>query len=227
MTGLILALDVKDINKAWSLVQATEPYVDMFKIGLELFHATGTYGYDMISQGTTKPIMLDLKLHDIPITIYRSVISLARLQPKIITVHATGGAFMMECAATAAHDYVTFNKGKKQATIAAVTVLTSNRMNRINAHLKTLSLTRKAVSSYVNTIVCSPLEAYWVKKFYPNVTIISPGIRLPDDYPHDQVRVATPEQAKKNGVDYIVVGRSITEANHPALVAKTIKDMIQ
>jgi len=164
-------------------------------------------------------IFLDLKLHDIPNTVKSAMQSLSNLDPDIIDVHAAGTIEMMR----AALEGVTRQDGTKPIVVA-VTQLTSTSQDIMNHELlipasmeeTVLHYAKNAQKAGLSGIVCSPLEAEIVKKTIGNNFVtITPGIRLANAMKDDQVRVSTPEQAKRIGTDFIVVGRPITRAEDP------------
>ena len=192
------------------------------KIGMELFYATGIEYIKYLKKQGYK-IFLDLKLHDIPTTVFKTIKVLANLDVDIINVHASGGSVMM----VAAKDAI----GEKKTKIIAVTQLTSTSQKMLNEELlidKTIMQTVKryannAKNSGLDGVVCSAQEALEIKKIDRNFMIVTPGIRLNDDENNDQIRVTTPKEAKELGATHIVVGRSITKANNPYEIYLKIK----
>ena len=192
------------------------------KIGMELFYATGIEYIKYLKKQGYK-IFLDLKLHDIPTTVFKTIKVLANLDVDIINVHASGGSVMM----VAAKDAI----GEKKTKIIAVTQLTSTSQKMLNEELlidKTIMQTVKryannAKNSGLDGVVCSAQEALEIKKIDKNFMIVTPGIRLNDDENNDQIRVTTPKEAKELGATHIVVGRSITKANNPYEIYLKIK----
>ncbi|MDT7570495.1 MAG: orotidine-5-phosphate decarboxylase, partial [Actinomycetota bacterium] len=159
-------------------------------------------------------------LHDIPNTVAGAARSVARLKPKYLTVHATGGAEMVRAAVEAAPD----------VTIAAVTVLTSlgdTSLEQIGLAGPASDAVRRlaalAVGAGAGALVCSPQEVAAVRaEVGPGVVLITPGVRPAGSDAQDQARIATPEQAMKNGADLLVIGRPITGAADPGAAAATI-----
>lgn len=192
-----------------------KPFV---KIGMELFYAEGP---DIVREIKARghKIFLDLKLHDIPNTVKKSMAVLSRLDVDMTNLHAGGTIAMME----AALEGLTRPDGTRPLLIA-VTQLTSTDEERMHRDLLINEKMDKVVMHYANNakiagldgVVCSPLEAGKVHEVCGNGFLtVTPGVRFADGDKGDQVRVMTPEQAKKIGSDYIVVGRPITAAADP------------
>ncbi len=217
---IVLALDTPDLAEARALAVATRDTVGLVKVGLELFSAHGPEAVRAL-RADGHQVMLDLKLHDIPATIGRTVASLAPLGAELLTVHAGGGAAMLAAAVEAAGP----------TRIAAVTVLTSlgpedlAALGLDDAAGAAVRLTRLALESGCQAVICSPQEVARLRTLAgPAVTIICPGVRpaahvLGSD---DQARVATPQAALAAGADLLVVGRPITQAPDPAAAAAAI-----
>lgn len=192
-----------------------KPYV---KIGMELFYAEGPQIVrDLKERGHS--IFLDLKLHDIPNTVKKSMSVLSRLDVDMCNLHAAGTKAMME----AAIEGLTRPDGSRPLLIA-VTQLTSTSQDRMQEDLLIWEPLEKVVLHYAKNardagldgVVCSPLEAASVHEACgASFLTVTPGVRFADDSVGDQVRVATPLRAKELGSDYIVVGRSITAAADP------------
>ncbi|MCL2334817.1 MAG: orotidine-5'-phosphate decarboxylase [Endomicrobia bacterium] len=211
MKKTILALDVFDLKTAEKLVKDTAPYIDIFKVGPILFLRSGKEIISMI-QNNGKEVFLDLKFHDIPATVKRSVESAKDLGVYSLTVHSIGGEEMLKEAAAV--------KGRPK--IWAVTVLTS----QVTTPEEVIRRAKLAKSCGVDGVIASPLEIELIKKECgKDFEVVTPGIR-PAKTDDDQKRVATPEAAVKAGADFIVVGRPIIEAADPALAAKNIYEII-
>jgi orotidine-5'-phosphate decarboxylase len=217
---IAVALDAPDVETAARWAQAVTPYVAVVKVGLELFCRTGPSVVETVRGGTGVGLFLDLKLHDIPNTVAGAARSVARLKPKYLTVHASGGADMVRAAVDAAPD----------VSIAAVTVLTSlgdASLEQIGLAGPASDAVRRlaalAVGAGAGALVCSPQEVAAVRaEVGPGVVLITPGVRPAGSDAQDQARVATPEQALKNGADLLVIGRPITGAADPGAAAATI-----
>ena len=217
---IAVALDAPDVETAARWAQAVTPYVSVVKVGLELFCRTGPSVVETVRGGSGVDLFLDLKLHDIPNTVAGAARSVARLKPKYLTVHATGGADMVRAAVEAAPD----------VTIAAVTVLTSldeGSLEQIGLAGPASDAVRRlaalAVGAGAGALVCSPQEVALVRaEVGPGVVLITPGVRPAGSDAQDQARVSTPEQALKDGADLLVIGRPITGAADPGAAAATI-----
>lgn len=192
-----------------------KPYV---KVGMELFYAEGPeIVREIKSRG--HQIFLDLKLHDIPNTVKKSMSVLSRLDVDMVNLHAAGTRAMME----AALEGVTRLDGSRPLVIA-VTQLTSTSQERMQEELLISAPIDDTVMHYaanaekagLDGVVCSPMEAGKVHETCGKQFLtVTPGIRFADGDKGDQVRVTTPAQAKEIGSDYIVVGRPITAASDP------------
>lgn len=209
----------------FSSAQATFDFLDKFneekpfvKIGMELYYAEGPSIVKEIKKRGHK-IFLDLKLHDIPNTVKKSMAVLSKLDVDMTNLHAAGTIDMMK----AALEGLTREDGTRPLLIA-VTQLTSTSEERMQNELLINASINDTIVKYANNakeagldgVVCSPLEAGMVKdscgKSFMTVT---PGVRFADGDIGDQVRVTTPAKAKEIGSDYIVVGRPITAAEDP------------
>ena len=205
--------------------EATLEFLDKFtgkkpfvKIGMELFYAEGPAIVKEIKARGHK-IFLDLKLHDIPNTVKKSMAVLSRLDVDMTNLHAAGTISMMQGAL----EGLTREDGTRPLLIA-VTQLTSTDQERMENDLLIKEPIDKVVMHYANNakiagldgVVCSPLEAGKVHETCgENFLTVTPGVRFADGDIGDQKRVMTPAEAKKIGSDYIVVGRPITAAADP------------
>ena len=195
--------------------EGRKPFV---KIGMELFYAEGPQIVKEIKERGHK-IFLDLKLHDIPNTVKKSMAVLSNLDVDMTNLHAGGTIAMME----AALEGLTRPDGTRPMLIA-VTQLTSTSEERMKTDLLINEPIDKVVMHYAHNaklagldgVVCSPLEAGKVHETCGDGFVtVTPGVRFADGDIGDQVRVMTPAQAKTIGSDYIVVGRPITAAEDP------------
>ncbi|MBQ5592464.1 MAG: orotidine-5'-phosphate decarboxylase [Clostridia bacterium] len=195
--------------------EGRKPFV---KIGMELFYAEGPQIVKEIKERGHK-IFLDLKLHDIPNTVKKSMAVLSNLDVDMTNLHAGGTIAMME----AALEGLTRPDGTRPMLIA-VTQLTSTSEERMKTDLLINEPIDKVVMHYAHNaklagldgVVCSPLEAGKVHETCGDGFVtVTPGVRFADGDIGDQVRVMTPAEAKKIGSDYIVVGRPITAAADP------------
>lgn len=214
MKDVIIACDFKDKDELNSFLEKLGNEKPFLKIGMELFYKEGPLLIkELKSQGYK--IFLDLKLHDIPTTVYKAMKNLGFLGVDIINVHASGGIKMMEFAKKA------LDEVQSQALLIAVTQLTSTSESVLQEELLIPTSVEEAVKHYaMNTklagldgVVCSPLEAPIINKL--GLKSITPGIRFSDNNKDDQVRISTPALAKELGSSFIVVGRAITKAENP------------
>ena len=224
MAELIVALDVSSVDEAEAVVTRLGPAVNFYKIGLELFSATGP---DVVARvkAQGKRVFLDLKLHDIPRTVERAVKSCAGLGVDLLTIHSSGGRAMIHAAAEAAAAC-----GAAAPRIVAVTCLTSLDqkdltdlgIGRAMAE-QVAALGSLALGSGANGIVCSPQEVAAMRKLLgPAALLVTPGVRPTGAAVGDQKRVATPAQAVRDGSTHLVVGRPILEAADPRAAATAI-----
>lgn len=192
-----------------------KPYV---KIGMELFYAEGPEIVREIKNRGHK-IFLDLKLHDIPNTVEKAMKSLSRLSIDMVNVHAAGTVEMMEAAKRGLK-----GDSEEGPLLIAVTQLTSTSQERMNEELLidgkledvVIKYARNAKKAGLDGVVCSPLESGMIHDACgDDFVTVTPGVRFADSAKDDQVRITTPEGAKKLGSDYIVVGRPITKAEDP------------
>jgi|TARA_B110000211_G_C14089389_1_gene558190 orotidine-5'-phosphate decarboxylase len=196
-----------------------------YKFGLEFFNSKK--GRIFLSKVKNKIIWLDLKLFDIPNTVYYSILALKDLRNvRYLTIHASGGLEMMKAAKTAA---LKINKNIK---ILGVTVLTSfaDKSLKKTGHtksIKNLAIHQAKLSKEagLDGIICSGREVKNLKKICKKMEIITPGIRLLGDKNQDQKRVMTPKSAFSNGATGIVIGRSITKGNIKNNMQKLIKSL--
>lgn len=220
MAELILPLDQPSQRHALALVDDLGDDVDFYKVGLELFTRAGP-GVVRALHGRGKRVFLDLKLLDIPNTVAGAVRAAAELDVELLTVHATGGEAMLAAAAEAAGG---------RLRLLAVSVLTSFSADELSSvwgrpvhdlEAEVQRLAALARSSGIDGVVSSAHEVAALRgALGPEAVLVTPGIRLQGGPAHDQRRVATPEQAVRDGADYLVVGRAITGADdrHAAVV---------
>lgn len=190
------------------------------KVGMELTYA---FGFEMIREIKERghKIFLDLKLHDIPNTVKNGMKNLAKLDVDVVNLHVAGGSAMMKAAMEGLNEGAV--NGKRPLCIA-VTQLTSTSQEAMNEELLipgdvkdvVISYAKLAKESGLDGVVCSVHEARAIHEACgADFLTVTPGIRLSSDSKDDQKRVATPQFAKEEGCDYIVVGRSITKSEDP------------
>lgn len=215
---VIIACDFASAEDTFRFLDKFTEEKPFVKIGMELFYAEGPSIVKEIKRRGHK-IFLDLKLHDIPNTVKKSMAVLSKLDVDMTNLHAPGTIDMMK----AALEGLTREDGTRPILIA-VTQLTSTSEERmqnellINASINDtiVKYAQNAKTAGLDGVVCSPLEAGMVKQACSDSFItVTPGVRFADGEVGDQVRVTTPEKAKEIGSDYIVVGRPITQADDP------------
>lgn len=224
-TRLILAVDTPDPVVALGWMQFAGRRCDAVKLGLEFTLANGPVAVGCLAEGHR--LFLDLKLHDIPNTVAASVRALAPLRPAMLTVHAAGGAAMIEAAAEAVREAY---PADAQPILLAVTVLTSLDAESLHAtgvaggpRQQVLRLGRLAIAAGATGLVCSPHEVAPLRdSLGQGPCLVVPGVRPAGAASGDQKRVMTPAEARDAGADWIVVGRPITRAADPAAAAAAI-----
>ncbi len=215
---VIIACDFNSKEQLFAFLDKFQDEKPYLKVGMELFYAGGVEIVKEIKKRGHK-IFLDLKLHDIPNTVKKSMAVLSAYDVDMVNLHASGGSVMMKGAL----EGLTRADGTRSLLIA-VTQLTSTNQELMTNELLidkpldqvVMSYAQNAKNCGLDGVVCSPLEAGKVhgvcgEKFLT----ITPGIGLAGDAVGDQKRVTTPKMAKELGSDYIVVGRSITGAEDP------------
>ncbi|MBI5396004.1 MAG: orotidine-5'-phosphate decarboxylase [Verrucomicrobia bacterium] len=217
-TELIVALDVPTLDDASRLLDRLGGSVRWFKVGMQLFTATGPAVVREIRSRGAK-VFLDLKFHDIPNTVAGAAQSAAALGVEMFNVHASGGEEMMRAAVTGGG-----REGGARPLVIAVTILTSQAASEADV----LKLARAAKASGLDGVVCSAREAVTLKReLGADFKLVCPGIRPSWSETGDQKRIVTPRDAVKAGADYIVVGRPILAAPNPAEAAKRVLDEMQ
>lgn len=227
---VIIACDFAGRDEVFAFLDKFTDVKPFVKIGMELFYAEGPQIVRDIKARGHK-IFLDLKLHDIPNTVKKSMAVLSRLDVDMCNLHAGGTVAMMEAAV----EGLTRPDGSRPILIA-VTQLTSTSAERLKEDLLINEPMEKVVMHYAQNaakagldgVVCSPLEAAAVHAACGDSFLtVTPGIRFADGEKGDQVRVMTPADAKKIGSDYIVVGRPITAAADPvAAYKRCVKEFV-
>ena len=214
MNKIILALDTTNLDEAINITKKIKDKIFTVKLGLEFFNAHGKVGIKKFNEIGINNLMLDLKLKDIPETVYKAIKALDDIKFGYLTIHGQGGNPMIERAKKAASEI------KCQPNIMMITILTAlndedlksiGNDNTVIEQVKKLAAVAKEMKIGV---VCSGHEAKIVRKIVgPNILIFTPGIRMISDNKNDQQRVCTPMESIKNGSDKIIVGRSITKGN--------------
>lgn len=226
---VIIALDFPTLEKTLNFLDKFEEEKLFVKIGMELYLQNGPVVIEKIKKRGHK-IFLDLKLHDIPNTVYSTAKGLAKFNIDILTVHAAGGSEMLKAAKKG------IEERKANTKVIAITQLTSTSEEDMRKEQNIQSTIEESVLNYaklskesgIDGVVSSVWETEKIRKQSgENFIIINPGIRLKEDSKGDQKRVATPLEAKEKGATYIVVGRSITANENPVERYRNIKNIFE
>jgi orotidine-5'-phosphate decarboxylase len=215
----IVALDQMSLDEIDLFLSRPENTLPTVKIGLELFVKYGADLVHKIHRDYKKKIFLDLKLHDIPITVERAIHSLKNLPIDFLTIHISGGEEMLKAALKEARLSI------PECKILGVSFLTSLEdadLEKIfgitNTKEAFTRLFNIADTSGIDGVICSPHEISLVKKHYQRLLAITPGIRFRDEIDNqktqDQKRVASTKDAINSGADFVVIGRSLTKAQN-------------
>jgi orotidine-5'-phosphate decarboxylase len=214
---IIVSIDETDFTRASKIIDNLDPKKCMVKIGSVSFNSSG---HELIFYAAEKgfEIFLDLKLHDIPNTVKKSIEGLAVLPIKLLTIHASGGKDMMKAAmeGVSGSDIKVFG-------VTALTSLSDNDTNEIyrrSATEQVNAMLDLAESVNIDGVVCSPHELELVSQ-RESLLSMTPGIRL-EKLADDQKRVMTPSEAINLGADYIVIGRPITASDN---IKKTLNEI--
>ena len=221
---LVLALDVPSLSDAAPLLALGEE-VGVFKVGLELFVASGPAAVEAVHR-VGAACFLDLKLHDIPATVGHAVRAACALGARYLSVHASAGPSALQAAAEAARG--------SETTLLAVTALTSldgDELSAIGMSSDPAAVVRRlaelAHQHGIGGFVCSPREVALVREVAgPDAIVVTPGVRPTGAAVGDQRRVATPTEAIVGGADLLVIGRPIRDAVDPAAAARAIVEEI-
>jgi orotidine-5'-phosphate decarboxylase len=225
---LIVAIDMSDSREVEKLCRELDNSVGILKIGLELIYSQGLDILKMVRDSGYQ-IFLDAKLHDIPEQVSRSCAAVAKLGVRMVTLHTLGGYNMLHKSVEKVKE-ASAGLGIESPLLLGVTILTSlddsdlEEMGfRSRVQDTVLRLADLAVRAGLDGIVCSAQEASLIKaKYGDRLIVVTPGIRPAGQEPGDQKRVVTPAEAMKVGIDYIVVGRPITEAQDRLAAARAI-----
>lgn len=217
---IAVALDAPNLLITQEWAKAVGPHVQVVKVGLEVFLRDGHASVKAAREASGCDVFLDLKLHDIPATVNGAAESVSILNPKYLTVHASGGADMIKAAVDAV----------PETLITAVTILTSLSQEQLaqmgwtgSAQDIVKRLAAMSVAAGARAIVCSPQEVASVRSEVGNAAVlITPGVRPAGSDAGDQKRIATPQQALDDGADLLVIGRPITGSSDVAKAAAQI-----
>ena len=214
MNRIILALDTTNLKEAISVTKKIKNKIFTIKLGLEFFNAHGKEGVKKFNEIGITNLMLDLKLKDIPETIYKAIKVLDDIKFGFLTIHGQGGKSMIDRAKKAA------NEIKSKPNIMMVTILTAlsdsdlKDIGNDNTVVEQVKKLAKIAKEMEVGVVCSGHEAKIVRKIIgPNLLIFTPGIRMNNDNKDDQKRVCSPIESIKNGSNKIIMGRSLIKGN--------------
>jgi orotidine-5'-phosphate decarboxylase len=223
---LAVPLDVHSLEEARPLAEALAGIAGWFKVGSELFSAAGPDALRMA--GGHARVFLDIKLHDIPHQVARTVQAVTAHRVQLLTLHASGGSDMLRAARDAADDAAT-RLGCERPRLVAVTVLTSlgdADLKEIgvaaSAEDQVARLADLAIEAGIDGVVASPREAAALRSRAPGLFLVTPGIRSAPAADDDQTRTATPGDAIRAGSDLLVVGRPILRAPDRAAAARAV-----
>jgi orotidine-5'-phosphate decarboxylase len=216
---IYVAIDTPDMERARAIAAAVKRHAGGLKLGLEFFCHNGRHGVMELAE-LGLPIFLDLKLHDIPNTVAKSIQALAPITPAVLTVHAAGGRAMLEDAKAAAP------AGTKVVAVTVLTSLDGDDLASIGVksdnHTQVELLAALAKDAGLDGIVCSGNEVSAVRKNWKDGFFVVPGIRPANAQLGDQKRVMTPRGAIDAGASILVIGRPVTGAADPAIALREI-----
>ena len=214
MNRIILALDTTNLDEAINIAKITKDKIFTIKLGLEFFNAHGKFGVKKINEIGISNLMLDLKLKDIPETVYKAIKALDDIKFSFLTIHGQGGKSMIDQAKKAASEI------KSKPNIMMVTVLTALNDNDlkdigIDKSVKEQVESLSKIAKEMNIgVVCSGNEAKIVRNIIGHdLLIFTPGIRMKNDNHNDQKRICSPSDSIKNGANKIIMGRGLLRGN--------------
>ena len=226
---IIFALDVNGLSEIDRYAELLAGRVGMFKVGKELFTATGPEAVRTVQRHGGR-VFLDLKYHDIPNTVAKAMVEAARMGVQLANLHALGGEEMMATAAAA----VRTEFGEQRPKLLAVTILTSSTEATLRGvgiehpvQEMVVRLAKLAHNAGMDGVVASPLEIGLIREACgPDFLIVTPGVRPSFASVDDQKRIMTPAEAVTEGADYLVIGRPIAKADNPQTAADLIAEEI-
>jgi orotidine-5'-phosphate decarboxylase len=231
---IIVGLDVPTADEARQHIADLRDEVGAFKIGLQLFSSAGaSFVREVVDSGIK--VFLDVKFHDIPNTVAKASIEIARLGVWMFNLHAVGGSEMMRTTFEEVSEFCE-KENISKPKIIGVTVLTSSNQETLRetgidreVELLVLNLAKLTAKCGLDGVVASPLEAGLIRSNVNNkdFLIVTPGIRPGFATNDDQKRVMTPKDALRNGSDYLVIGRPILQAPDKIKAVHQILEEIQ
>ena len=226
MKKIILALDTTNLEEAISITKKVKDKIFTIKIGLEFFNSFGKEGIRKLNKIGMTNLMLDLKLNDIPQTVYKAIKALDDISFGYLTIHGQGGKEMIEKAKKASSEI------KCQPKIMMVTILTAlsdddlKNMGNNNTVIEQVKKLAKVAKETEVGVICSGHEAIIVRKIIGTSHLIfTPGIRMKSDNKNDQKRICTPKESIDNGSDKIIMGRSLINGNIEENLDKVLNSM--
>ena len=216
----IVALDTPSLDVARKLIKELKGVISFYKIGFELFTAHGWAAVDLVKKSGGR-VFLDLKFHDIPNTVAKTVAVICEHEIEMFNVHALGGLEMMQGVRKMIDERV--ETGKKKPVALGVTILTSHTESQLSQELgihkslqqEVCDLAKLVQKAGLEGVVSSPQETAALRKLFPNFLMVTPGVRPEGSSKGDQKRTFTPREALAAGADYLVIGRPITAAANP------------
>jgi len=216
---IYVAIDTPDMERARAIASAVKRHAGGLKLGLEFFCHNGRHGVLELAE-LGLPVFLDLKLHDIPNTVAKSIQALAPITPAVLTVHAAGGRAMLEDAKAAAP------AGTKVVAVTVLTSLDGDDLASIgvstDSHGQVERLAALAKEAGLDGIVCSGNEVAAARKKWKDGFFVVPGIRPANAHVGDQKRIMTPRKAIDAGASILVIGRPVTAAEDPGMALREI-----
>jgi orotidine-5'-phosphate decarboxylase len=233
---IMVALDYSSAEEAKALLRELQGIPCYMKVGMQLFYAAGPGFVHYLKEQGYK-VFLDVKMHDIPNTVKGGSESVTRLGVDMFNIHASGGTAMMEAALEGVDKAITgLASNTSRPLVIAVTQLTSTNQQTLNHELGIQGTVEQSVLRYaqlaqkagLDGVVASPLEVVQIKQSAGSQFVtVTPGIRPAGSDVGDQSRVMTPNEAFKQGTDYIVIGRPITAAPDPRKALETILEELK
>lgn len=230
---IIVALDVETADEARKIIDEIGAEVGAFKIGLQLFTAAGASFVREVVAKNIK-LFLDVKFHDIPNTVAKASVEVARLGVWMFNIHALGGSEMMQRTVENVRE-VCARENLRPPKVIGVTVLTSSNQDTLHevgidkeVNSQVVNLARLTAKCGLDGVVASSLEVEAIRQYVgkEDFLIVTPGIRPTFATNDDQKRVMTPKEAVRQGADYLVIGRPITHSdNKPAAVRKILEEI--
>ena len=214
MNKIILALDTTNLEEAIDITKKVKDKIFTVKLGLEFFNAHGKTGVRKFNEIGITNLLLDLKLKDVPETVYKAIKALSDIKFGFLTIHGQGGKSMIGKAKKAASEI------KSQPNIMMVTILTALSDSDLKdigndcTVVEQVEKLAKVAKEMKIGVICSGHEAKIVRKIIgQELLIFTPGIRMKNDNKDDQKRVCTPMESIKNGSNKIIMGRSLIKGN--------------